>query len=164
MWTWTIVPVYFCFILLLVISRLSWALDDMVRWFTFSLTIALISYISDFLSHHGRCHHSHHGSIQSFSFNQYHFLPIRSLLRSLIIVSGGLKWGLWGKGKGWQTVVIIHSTLTYRGESSHYNLSPFFLCSLCLLWSIVNSLWKLWEMGRKSTTRRRYTLYCSLSV
>ena len=112
MWTWTIVPVYFCFILLLVISRFSWALDDMVRWFTFSLTIALISYISDFLSHHGRCHHSHHGSIQSFSFNQYHFLPIRSLLRSIIIVSGGIKWGLWGKGKGWQTVVIIHSTRT----------------------------------------------------
>ena len=65
----------------------------------FIINISLMSYISGFLSHYGRCHHSYHGSIQFIFVNQYYCIPIRSLLRSIIIVNGVIKWE-WGGGQG----------------------------------------------------------------
>ena len=107
----------------------------------FIINISLMSYISGFLSHYGRCHHSYHGSIQFIFVNQYYYIPIRSLLRSIIIVNGVIKWE-WGGGQG-LGLGLANSYNNTFDTNFRYNLGPFFLCLLCFLWSIFNSLRKL---------------------
>ena len=103
----------------------------------FIINISLMSYISGFLSHYGRCHHSYHGSIQFIFVNQYYYIPIR-----IIIVNGVIKWE-WGGGQG-LGLGLANSYNNTFDTNLRYNLGPFFsLCLLCFLWSIVNSLRKL---------------------
>ena len=96
------------------------------------INISLISYISGFLSHYGRCHHSYHGSIQFIFVNQYYYIPIR-----IIIVNGVIKWE-WGGGQGLGLGLGLANSYNNTFDTNlRYNLGPFFPCVYCAFYGLL---------------------------